>query len=236
MLLRQSRLLLGLAWSSCYASVSEVRKVVCLHGYAQNGAIVRDRSGGFRKPFKKAAYSVEYPDGPFGCTANGEDEVQADADLQRRAWWRGHSGQTTYGGWPETRSSLLSLCEEERFDGVMGFSQGAAAAAMLCAELADRPELRPKFAVFISGFVPRDETAGAALLAGVSNVPSLHIIGVKDELVVAERSRALATLFADAVVIEHPGGHMIPSGAAVRSQVIAFLDEVRGLSTSRSLT
>ena len=102
----------------------------------------------------------------------------------------------------------------------MGFSQGAGAAAMLCAEL------QPRFAILISGFVARDIEAGAGLLAGVENVPSLHVFGESDQLVVPDRSRALVECFTDATVIAHEGGHMIPSGATVRRQVVAFLDSV----------
>ena len=193
-------------------------RVLCLHGYSQNGAILRDRSGGFRKPLKKSRFELCYPDGPFGCTANGEDKAEADADPMRRAWWRGHSGQDEYVGWPQSRDALLELWECGRFDGVLGFSQGAAAAAMICAEM------RPSFGIFVSGFVPRDHEAAALLLAG-SGMPTLHIIGQSDTLVVPERSHALAALFDRAVVVEHQGGHMVPSGAEVRARVTHFLEQ-----------
>ena len=194
-------------------------KVLCLHGYGQTGAVLRDRSGGFRKPLKKSRFEMTYPDGPYGCTAAGEDEAEAEADAARRAWWRGNSGQ--YDGWSETRASLKALCEREQYDGILGFSQGAAAAAMLCAEL------RPRFGIFVSGFVPRDEVAAAELYAGVGDdVATLHVYGESDELVVAERSRALVDLFADATVAEHPGGHMIPSGPLVRESVVEFLERL----------
>lgn len=198
-------------------------KVLCMHGYAQTGAVLRDRSGGFRKPFKKSVFEMSYPDGLFGCTKDGEDQDEADADLKRRAWWRGHAGQATYVGWAESRATLLDLWEQEQFDGILGFSQGAAAAAMLCAEL------RPRFGVFVSGFVPNDACAAASLLAGVdASVPTLHVLGAGDELVTPERSRALADLFEDARLVTHEGGHMIPSGAAVRAEVASFVESAVG--------
>ena len=197
-------------------------KILALHGYAQNGAILRDRSGGFRKPFKKSRFEVVYAGGQFGCTANGEDEEEADADETRRAWWRGHSGQDTYVGWGESRAQLHALWARERCDGVLGFSQGAAAAAMLCADLCASPQ-RPQFGIFVSGFVPRDQLAAEALLVGVSGLPSLHVCGAADELVVSGRSLALAALFTDATVVEHPGGHCLPSGSTVRKEVATWV-------------
>ena len=62
-------------------------KVLCLHGYTQNGNAIRDRSAGFRRPLKQRGAMMSYVDGPFGCTANGEEIAEADADLLRRAWW-----------------------------------------------------------------------------------------------------------------------------------------------------
>ena len=170
---------------------------------------------------------MSYPDGLFGCTKDGENQFEADADLKRRAWWRGHAGQVTYTGWDASRASLCELWEREQFDGIIGFSQGAAAAAMLCAEV------RPRFGVFVAGFVPNDQAAAAALLAGVDgSVPSLHVIGAADQLVTPERSLGLAELFDGPTVVTHPGGHMMPSGAAVRAQVADFvesaLDECQG--------
>ena len=195
-------------------------KVLCLHGYAQNAEIFRDRSGGFRKPLKKSMYEMHYVDGLFGCTKDGEDEAKADADPMRRAWWRGSSAELSYKGWDESHQLLTQMWLREDFDGVIGFSQGAAAAAMLCAER------KPMFGMFVSGFVPRDRHAAAALLAGVRDVPTLHVFGESDELVTPERSRALADLFDGASVIVHEGGHMIPSSAHVRTQVLSFLDSV----------
>ena len=49
-----------------------------------------------------------------------------------------------------------------QFDGIIGFSQGAAATAMLCAEF------KPRFGILVAGFVPNDQTAAAVLLAGVN--------------------------------------------------------------------
>ena len=90
---------------------------------------------------------------------------------------------------------------------------------MLCAEL------QPRFGVFVAGFVPNDQVAAAALLAGVdASVPTLHVIGSGDQLVAPERSHALAELFEGANIVSHEGGHMIPSSAAVRSQVVSFIE------------
>ena len=55
-------------------------------------------------------------------------------------------------------------------------------------------------------------------------MPTLHVIGSADSLVAPERSMGLADLFDGRTVVTHPGGHMIPSGAAVRAQVVSFVE------------
>ena len=117
------------AWAA--ANAAPKLKVLCLHGYAQNGAVLRDRSGGFRKPFKKSRFELSYPDGLFGCTKDGEDQHEADADLNRRAWWRGHAGQATYTGWDASHASLCELWEREQFDGIIGFAAAVASTSIV---------------------------------------------------------------------------------------------------------
>lgn len=204
-----------LSLACAQASDAAKLKILCLHGYSQNGAALRDRSGGFRKAFKKSRFDLHFVDGPYVC-ADGVEEAAS----KRLAWWNGGSSQTAYEGWDEAQAALSTVWTEGQFDGVFGFSQGAAAAAMLCADLTPRPS----FGVFVSGFVPRDRDAARRLLEGVQDVPTLHVFGEQDQLVTPERSRALTECFADACVVTHPGGHTIPSSAAVRAQVTEFVE------------
>ena len=99
---------------------------------------------------------------------------------------------------------------------------------MLCADL----ERKPRFAILVSGFVPGEQgrQAAANLLDGVSSVPSLHVIGAADTIVMPERSHALSALFSGASVHEHQKGHMVPSNAEARSALSSFLD---GLGLAR---
>src|SRR5204863_205606 len=104
------------------------------------------------------------------------------------------------------------------FDGVLGFSQGAALAALLvgvaamerAAAGATGSPLAFDFAVMVGGFVSADaEHAPLYQALRAAEVPSLHVIGRADRVVSPEASRALAARFAGARVVEHDGGHVM---------------------------
>ena len=66
--------------------------------------------------------------------------------------------------------------------------------------------------------VPLDPALQGALPAGLR---TFHCWGQADEIIAPDRSAAVAKLFGEPVVHEHPGGHVIP--AAARKAVKQFL-------------
>ena len=134
--------------------------------------------------------------------SSGQLELQA---LQEQLLALGdqqqHSCQTA--GWPESWAALRQVLESEGpFDGVLGFSQGAAVAAVLCALLQEGAgggglqlagstaadssgspdQLQPlRFAILCSGYaspVPEHrELLGRCRQAGGIRLASLHIFG-----------------------------------------------------------
>jgi pimeloyl-ACP methyl ester carboxylesterase len=92
------------------------------------------------------------------------------------------------------------------------------------------PELTPlsfDFAIAVGGFrsqAPEHERLYAAR-AGYQ-LPSLHIMGTSDGIVPAVDSRVLAEQFPSPVILEHPGGHVIPGIPPIRAKVVEFLQEM----------
>ncbi|EFW98510.1 ef-hand calcium-binding domain protein [Grosmannia clavigera kw1407] len=124
----------------------------------------------------------------------------------------------------ESYDYLTEVLEAKAFDGIVGFSQGAALAAsyLLYHQNQDRQLLQPvvRFAVFMCGTLPWDASGtrrlGLAELASSDstpraiNIPTLHVHGAMDEWL--DESRALKELCkpAEAVVWQHGLGHAIP--------------------------
>eukprot|EP00928_Gymnodinium_smaydae_P042650 TRINITY_DN28688_c0_g1_i1.p1 TRINITY_DN28688_c0_g1~~TRINITY_DN28688_c0_g1_i1.p1 ORF type:complete len:214 (+),score=34.89 TRINITY_DN28688_c0_g1_i1:90-731(+) len=129
-------------------------------------------------------------------------------------WWRASSLL-----WPEYRGADDAVTYVERFlrergpfDGVLGFSQGACLAGLLCALQQRRQRdasLDFRFAIMCCGFASRD-SQHAHLYEGPIHVPSLHIIGSRDWFFLRIMASNLASCFCGAVVSYHDGGHDLP--------------------------
>ena len=118
------------------------------------------------------------------------------------------------------------LVAREHFDGVFGFSQGAALAGLLAAVQDGEPSspLGFEFAVMVGGFTSF-EPQHAALFGRKLTVPSVHVAGTADSIVPISDSLALAERFADPVVLEHPGGHVIPTDRELTARIAQFVIE-----------
>ena len=182
--------------------------------------------------FACAPHAAVRPE-PGGDASDGELGAGPDP----RTWWTWRddgpgmrpSLAAAYGGWGESRDVLLAaLRTHAPVDGLLGFSQGATAAALLLVELVTHPVsglTPPGFAVLAGGFLPRDPAFAARVVD--ARVPVLFIAGDADATVPPARSEALATALAptSAAWVRHPGGHCVPTmSGGTKAAVAAFLD------------
>ncbi|KAG5646207.1 hypothetical protein DXG03_004033 [Asterophora parasitica] len=145
-----------------------------------------------------------------------------DPALTPRAWWKVNADKTVAYGLREAIEVVRDVLKARTFDGVLGFSQGAAFASII-SSLLERPHLyepflvdgKPphppfKFCVAVSGFRLRDPFCDS-LYEPQYTTPTLHVIGKNDVIVHEERSRLLVDASANARVEEHDGGaHLHP--------------------------
>lgn len=171
-------------------------------------------------------------------------EKEEDPSLTPRAWWKPNPERTVAVGFKESVQSLGQLLRNNRFDGVFGFSQGAAFAAVLSA-LLEKPNLysdltledgKPihppfKFCLAVSGFKLEDPYANP-IWEGGYNTPTLHILGQADVVVVGYRSKRLAEVAHNLRVEEHVGGHFVPTKGPWRKFLAAYLQDPEGQHAS----
>ncbi len=221
-------------------------KILCLHGYHGSALFMRRQ---------------------LAPLADGLDElvelVCIDAPTSvsgKHAWWRAVAvdnaavptdpgvgrGTKRYEAWPRTLDAIRAAFRRQGpFDGVLGFSQGAALAALLVGlrsrdgssasgpdataqTASSEPPLDFDFAVMIGGFASADSDL-ARLYDERANydLPSVHMIGRSDAAVPREASLALASRFKDPLILEHEGGHVIPHGPPIRQAFRTFLEEMQ---------
>jgi len=162
------------------------------------------------------------------ASASAYDSIDSPG-LQQRTWWFWNKDETMYIRHLEAIHYVRDFLAktEVPFHGVLGFSQGAAMAALVTIFL-ERPEVFPnflvdgkpshpplRFCVFISGFRITDAGLSYIFSGDIKySTPSLHVLGRKDTVVSPTLSRTLIDVFESPCVELHDGGHIIPSTAA----------------------
>lgn len=134
--------------------------------------------------------------------------------------------QQQTGGFDKSLAYLKEVVSKDGpFDGILGFSQGAAMAASVAAQqMSLKGEIDFRFVILCSGF-------SVNLADNEENsikCPSLHIFGSdhgKDTQIAFDASRSLASLFEEGccVVIEHDYGHIIPTRSPYIDTIKDFL-------------
>ncbi|KAI5845947.1 serine hydrolase FSH [Tricharina praecox] len=210
-----------------------------LHGYTQSGPLFSAKTKAVQKALTKslgADTTLHFPTAPIKLSpADIPGDAVADdaADLEAYAWWRRATPTSAYTGLPETFLFISSYLDTHGpFDGVIGFSQGAAFAAILAAIL-EKGRKRPeefttshpplKFAVCYSGFRAPDmyrEWYEPSIETKV-----LHVIGSLDTVVDEERSLELmkACVDGDKRTVYHPGGHYLPAQKPMVNALVGFI-------------
>ncbi|KAJ1425530.1 Serine hydrolase FSH [Sesbania bispinosa] len=134
--------------------------------------------------------------------------------------------QQQTAGYDISLSHLMNVFSQEGpFDGILGFSQGAAMAALISAQQEKlKGKMDFKFVVLCSGFALHMKE----MECGPIKCPSLHIFGNehgKDRQITNQASKDLASLY-DAgcsVIIEHDCGHIIPTRSPYIDEIKDFL-------------
>lgn len=235
-------------------------KVLVLHGYSQNGIVFSKRIGALRKEckgvefvFADAPHVLKPADfvwnqeradeGGPSAEVQANEAVEEDPSLTPRAWWKPNPERTLAIGIQESVASLKELLQQNRFDGVFGFSQGASFAAVLSA-LLEKPHVHPqflvngepvhppfKFCLAVAGFKLQDPFCDPLWEGGYST-PTLHVVGQTDVVVSEARSRTLAEVSNNFRLEEHLGGHFVPSKGPWRKFLAAYLKDPEGQHAS----
>ena len=213
--------------------MSKKLRVLCIHGYRQNEASFRERTGALRKLLKKHVDFV-FVSAPHVIP---EPANLARAEEEReRGWWFSKPDSSYYAlektdcclGFQTSLDAIHATFEEQGpFDGLLGFSQGAAFLPLLGVLKQREPSgpLQFRFAILVAAFEslvsPHSDFYSEE--KPLFDVPSFHVIGASDSVIPAAVSESLAARCPGAVVYRHEGGHYIPASGQLKTALLEFL-------------
>ncbi|KZT05383.1 FSH1-domain-containing protein [Laetiporus sulphureus 93-53] len=237
--------------------MATTRKVLMLHGYAQSATIFSKRMGALRKTcgkdvelvFVDAPYVLTPVDMAYLSTLSNNSSLEdlgapeavkeQDPALAPRGWWKAEADRNLARGLDDSLAALRDILAKDHYEGVFGFSQGAAMAAILAA-LLERPQAHPPFlidgkpphpplgfCIAVAGFRPRSPLADTIFSPSYST-PTLHVLGRTDVIVVEERSKTLIDISDNKRVVHHDGGHFVPSKAPWRNFLRSYMKDPLG--------
>ncbi|KAL6940564.1 hypothetical protein ACO0QE_004471 [Hanseniaspora vineae] len=227
-------------------------KILMLHGHAQSDKIFNSKTGALRKGLtKQLGYDLYYPCAPTEIQlADFREDAEMTESLEMYNSTAGTNIYTWFHKDPVTEENKIPeetieylrqyVIENGPFEGIIGFSQGAAFAGYLASNfnellrLQDEPESVQcdiKWFMNYSGFrvlTEKYQARSYRLKPNGISVPSLHVIGELDSVV--EESRVMSLYEAcdpeKRTLLKHPGGHFIPNNKVYVSKVCNWLSIV----------
>lgn len=204
-------------------------KLLCLHGYRQNETTFRERTGALRKLLRKHLEFV-FISAPHEIPE--PENLARPEEARERGWWfsradRSYSAMDTTDlctGYEESLRLVHDAFESRGpFDGVLGFSQGAAFVSLLLTSLQDPSSpVKFKFAILIAGFKSL-VSPHSDLYRDPVECPSFLTIGSTDAVIPTQASEDLLAICPKGTAYRHSGGHYVPASPQLRTAILEFL-------------
>jgi len=154
--------------------------------------------------------------------------INADGDY--RAWWKppGDTDSNFVDELEDTLKCLTEALSTAQYDGVLGFSQGATLASLMCtARGIASTGYKPEFCILVAGRRCRGEVEDWYHEID-QEIPTLHMHGTKDKINSPAAAIQLAELFPQPCEVHsYEKGHVFPTGNEEVAAIRSFL-EVRG--------
>ncbi|KAG9943785.1 hypothetical protein KCU85_g8441, partial [Aureobasidium melanogenum] len=246
-------------------------RVLMLHGFAQNSRQFEQKTAFIRDNLLRATHTAPsskardiqftFVNAPFSLKQgalplidlDGAKQQDKSAQLDAYTWWHltGRTPPFLYNGLDVSLSLIAeTICAQGSFDGIIGFSQGAALATMVASLLEhgrkdafDKAEalggmpypfafitqtatIQPplKFVIAMSGFAGARVPLYQAFYHPKIMTPTLHVLGENDDFIKPEMSQKLVDCFVDPRVLHHYAGHVVPQADHLRGKEVELSD------------
>ena len=201
-------------------------KLLVLHGFSQNGAVLCKHLAPLTAQLDPRLHYA-FPNAPHACSDASITRLRPmlgpGVEAPYLCWWNATDDGQLYRGWEESLSLLRSHVSSDEPFGLLGFSQGAIAAAVLTA-LAERAQLAlPRFVVLVAGRIPR-ASALKPLFAPQLSTPSLHVWGERDVMAAAHAPELAETFIPESrQLVRWDGPHVLPTFGPGADAIVSFV-------------
>ncbi|KAL2870167.1 serine hydrolase-domain-containing protein [Aspergillus lucknowensis] len=241
-------------------------RILLIHGFAADGSYIEAKTGPItRRVVEQLTPDIlsEFPGGvellspnapmilepPVGFDSN-EDESETEPSAEKeeddtnRGWWYGRDLVSMYKGVEASLSSVAEFIYGRPVHGIIGFSQGAAMAGMVCSLLdchnnpakvaAIRAQGLPvddylalpgqdplRFMIGIAGYRGTLKYYGS-LYQWPMQTPSIHTLASMDAVVENQHTIDFAHSFQSYEIVEFFGSHFIPRDPTTVNALVRF--------------
>lgn len=248
--------------------MTTTKKILCLPGYLQSGKIFSEKLSGVRKLLGKQ-FDIQLdcidPANPINSKDEFSLQLSDNEEEAERKWktlveeginrcWWDFQPPHRYDGFEKSLNHVISHIKENGpYHGILGYSQGAAMAAVVTSTIHELLPTHPDFqlAIFFSGFVftepvdPNDDMLSlnyqvndfeeykkkVKLVGGYEkyfkpslNTQVINVYGTGDNIIPSIRSRYLSTLFNNGKTID-----LIHDGRHYIPHDLGFLEPAIGI-------
>lgn len=192
-----------------------MKRILCLHGKFQSGAILSNKIAGARRKLART-YELDFLDAPVKLNEDGQ-----------LAWWL-RDEQERHVLVDEAFEYVLKETKDKEYHAILGFSQGGVLATALALS-GSMPSVQ---AVLTAGSpfveeafdVARQLATDKEVVAAGKSIPKLHFAGETDNMVPVESTKLLCEEGGHGELIVHEKGHLFPTKAASVRYMLDFLE------------
>ncbi|OGE47652.1 hypothetical protein PENARI_c039G01968 [Penicillium arizonense] len=219
---------------------SELHKILILHGHGQSAEIIKPKTRYVREVFRTLSDDIQF-EFQFlsGVLPAYPDE---DDNKDQKVWGHGEPEHDKIRGLEKSLEHIFNTLDEDGpFSGIIGFSSGAAMAAIVASLLEKRKtlcgipwkarHLKLRFVICLSGFQLGNKCYEAFYYPKIAT-PTFHTFGTLDETVTPAQTAGLAKQCAYAYSFGFFGGHYVPQSKeymSFRQSLERFLKKVLGM-------
>ena len=199
-------------------------KILCLHGFRHNSALLQKSMGTMMTCFKKANIEFDFLDSNISYTS--AEPVDEKANF--RQWWSATKDSvtnlTTFDTIEDSLKTVLKKWDDGKYDGILGFSQGSVLAQIFAYRIQNGifKTYAPKFVILCSTFSITD-TNEKKMYEKKLDYPCVIMYGEKDTFVTDELTLQVSAFMANPFLIKHKGGHYVSTTKETTDSLLEFL-------------